>query len=43
LSKVDISKKVRSLVIWLKDKLAVDYLLRTGIAIFGATGAYCSK
>jgi hypothetical protein len=43
LSKVDVSKKVGSLVIWLKDKLAADHLLRTGTAIFGATGAYCSK
>jgi hypothetical protein len=36
-------KKVGSLVIWLKNKLAADYLLRNGTAIFGATGAYCSK
>ena len=43
LSKADVTKKVGSLVIWLKNKLAADYLLRNGTAIFGATGAYCSK
>jgi hypothetical protein len=43
MSKFDVSKRVGSLVIWLKDKLAADYLLRTGTAIFGATVAYCSK
>lgn len=43
LSKSDITKKVGSLVIWLKSKVVADYLLRTGTAIFGATGAYCSK
>jgi hypothetical protein len=43
LSKPDVTKKVRSLVIWLKNKLAADYLLRNGTAIFGVTGAYCSK
>jgi len=43
LSKVDYKKKVGSLVIWLKSKLAADYLLKSGTAIFGATGAYCSK
>jgi hypothetical protein len=43
LSKADASKKVGSLVIWLKNKLAADYLVRNGTAIFGATGAYCSK
>jgi hypothetical protein len=43
LSKPDVTKKVGSLVIWLKNKLAADYLLRNGTAIFGATGAYCSK
>jgi hypothetical protein len=43
LSKADITKKVGSLVIWLKNKLAADHLLRNGTAIFGATGAYCSK
>lgn len=43
LSKIDVAKKVRSLVIWLKNKLTADYLLSSGTAIFGATGAYCSK
>jgi hypothetical protein len=43
LSKIDVAKKVGSLVIWLKNKLATDYLLSSGTAIFGATGAYCSK
>jgi hypothetical protein len=43
LSKVDATKKVGSLVIWLKNKLAADHLLQAGTAIFGATGAYCSK
>jgi hypothetical protein len=43
LSKIDAAKKVGSLVIWLKNKLAVDYLLSSGTAIFGATRAYCSK
>jgi hypothetical protein len=43
LSKIDMAKKVGSLVIWLKNKLAADHLLSSGTAIFGATGAYCSK
>ena len=43
LSKIDVAKKVGSLVIWLKNKLAADYLLGSGTAIFGATEAYCSK
>jgi hypothetical protein len=43
LSKIDVTKKVGSLVIWLKNKIAADYLLGSGTAIFGATGAYCSK
>lgn len=43
LSKTDYKKKVGSLVIWLKSKFAADHLLSTGTAIFGATGAYCSK
>jgi hypothetical protein len=41
LSKADVTKKVGSLVIWLKNKLAADHLLRNGTAIFDATGAYC--
>lgn len=43
LSKTDYKTKVGSLVIWLKSKFAADHLLSTGTAIFGATGAYCSK
>jgi hypothetical protein len=43
LSKADLTKKVGSLVIWLKSKLAAEHLLQSGTAIFGATGAYCSK
>jgi hypothetical protein len=43
LSKPDLAKKVGSLVIWLKSKLAAEHLLQSGTAIFGATGAYCSK
>lgn len=43
LSKADYKKKVGSLVIWLKSKFAADHLLKSGTAIFGATGAYCSK
>jgi hypothetical protein len=43
LSKEDYKKKVGSLVIWMKSKFPADHLLRTGAAIFGATGAYCSK
>jgi hypothetical protein len=30
-------------VIWLKSKLAAEHLLQSGTAIFGVTGAYCSK
>lgn len=30
------------MVVWLKNKLDADYLLRTGTALFGATGAFCS-
>jgi hypothetical protein len=43
LSREDYKKKVGSLVIWLKTKFAADYLLKSGTASFGATGAYCSK
>jgi hypothetical protein len=43
LSKPDLAKKVGSLVIWLKSKLAAEHLLQSGTVIFGATGAYCSK
>jgi hypothetical protein len=43
LSKIDAAKRVGSLVIWLKNKVDADYLLRTGTAMFGATGAFCSQ
>lgn len=43
LSRTDLTKKVGSLVIWLKSKVAAEHLLLSGTAIFGATGAYCSK
>jgi len=43
LSRVDVTKKVGSLVVWLKNKVDADYLLRSGTAMFGATGAYCSS
>jgi hypothetical protein len=42
LSKVDVKKKVGSMVIWLKNKIDAEYLLRTGTAMFGATDAFCS-
>ena len=45
LSRVDPRKKTGSLVIWLKNKLAADHLLRTGQVLFGggAYGAFCSR
>jgi hypothetical protein len=43
LSKADYKKKVGSLIIWLESKFAEDHLLKSGTAIFGATGAYYSK
>lgn len=42
LSKVDAKKKVGSMVVWLKSKPDADYLLRTGMALFGTTDAFCS-
>jgi len=42
LSKVDVKKKVGSMVIWLKNRIDAEYLLRTGTAMFGATDAFCS-
>jgi hypothetical protein len=42
LSKVDATKKVGSMVVWLKTRIDAGYLLRTGTAIFGATDAFCS-
>jgi hypothetical protein len=43
LSKADYKKKVGSLIIWLESNFAEDHLLKSGTAIFGATGAYYSK
>jgi hypothetical protein len=43
LSKIDSSKRTGSMVVWLKNKASADYLLNAGTAIFGATGAYCSR
>jgi hypothetical protein len=42
LSKVDAKKKVGSIVVWLKNRVDADFLLRIGTAIFGATDAFCS-
>jgi hypothetical protein len=42
LSKVDSKKKVGSMVVWLKNRVDADYLLRIGTAMFGATDAFCS-
>ena len=42
LSKVDSKKKVGSMVVWLKNRIDAEYLLRTGTAMFGATDAFCS-
>lgn len=42
LSKVDSKKKVGSMVVWLKNRVDAEYLLRTGTAMFGATDAFCS-
>jgi hypothetical protein len=42
LSKVDAKKKVGSMVVWLKNRVDADYLMRTGVAMFGATDAFCS-
>lgn len=42
LSKADATKKVGSLVVWLKNKVDADYLLSTGMVMFGATDAFCS-
>lgn len=43
-SKMNPLKKTGSLVIWLKSRLAADYLLKAGQALFGggAYGAFCS-
>lgn len=42
LSNVDVKKKAGSMVIWLKDRVNAEFLLRTGTAMFGATDAFCS-
>jgi hypothetical protein len=41
LSKVDAKKKVWSMVVWLKNRVDADHLMRTGTAMFGATDAFC--
>jgi hypothetical protein len=43
LSKADLTKKVGSLMIWLKSKLVAEHLLQSGTTIFSVIGAYCSK
>lgn len=45
LSRIDPREKTGSLVIWLRNKLAADYLLSTGQALFGkgAYYAFCSQ
>jgi len=43
ISKASPQKTTGSLVIWLKEKAAAEYLLQSGTAIFGATGAYCAR
>lgn len=43
LSKADYKKKVGSLVIWLRNRSAAEYLIKTGTALFGGSGAHCSK
>lgn len=44
ISRMNPLKKTGSLVIWLKSRLAADYLLKAGQALFGggAYGAFCS-
>jgi hypothetical protein len=42
LSKVDAKKKVWSMVVWLKNRVDADYLMRRGTAMFGVTDAFCS-
>lgn len=42
LSKVDVAKRVGSLL-WLKNRMDADYMLRTGTMVFGAIGACCSS
>ena len=43
LSKSHLKKRVGSLVIWLRHKVAADHLLQRGTAVFGASGAFCSE
>jgi hypothetical protein len=42
LSKVDAKKKVGPRVVWLKNRVDAEYLLRIGTAMFGAIDAFCS-
>jgi hypothetical protein len=43
LSKPSPQKRTGSLVIWLKNKLSAEALLRKGQVLFGAYGAFCSQ
>jgi hypothetical protein len=43
LSKQNPNKRTGSLVIWLKNKLSAEHLLRKGQVLFGAYGAFCSQ
>ena len=43
LSKPNSQKRTGSLVIWLKNKLSAEHLLRKGQVLFGAYGAFCSQ
>jgi hypothetical protein len=43
LNKRQQGKRVGSLVIWLKRLSAAEHLIRQGIAIFEASGSFCSK
>jgi hypothetical protein len=43
LSKPNPQKRTGSLVIWLKNKLSAEHLLRKGQVLFGAYGAFCSQ
>jgi hypothetical protein len=43
LSKPNPNKRTGSLVIWLKNKMSAEYLLRKGQVLFGAYGAFCSQ
>ncbi|TKA61826.1 hypothetical protein B0A49_11603, partial [Cryomyces minteri] len=43
LSKAQSQKATGSLVIWLKNKISAEHLLRAGQVMFGAYGAFCSR